>query len=157
MLNIYPDNMSLNIVVPLGVGRTLTVFEWYRHEGASKEEIERTIRFCDEIQIEDIAVCEAVQRAASRPAPRGASRRRERTACTTSRCSTSTAWSDLAVCGSPFRSVGAFLFRPVRSRTVRRTAISSHRRELPWELNPQERSRGTTSRMSVQSSRIADF
>lgn len=62
MLNIYPDNMSLNIVVPLGVGRTLTVFEWYRHEGASKEEIERTIRFSDEIQIEDIEVCEAVQR-----------------------------------------------------------------------------------------------
>lgn len=62
MLNIYPDNMSLNIVLPLGVDRTLTVFEWFRHDGATTEEIERTIRFSDEIQLEDIAICEAVQR-----------------------------------------------------------------------------------------------
>lgn len=62
MLNIYPDNMSLNVVIPLDVDRTLTIFEWYRHDGASKEEIERTIAFSDGIQLEDIEVCEAVQR-----------------------------------------------------------------------------------------------
>lgn len=63
MLNIYPDNMSLNIVVPLGAGRTATVFEWYRHpERAAPEEVARTVAFSDEIQIEDIAICEAVQR-----------------------------------------------------------------------------------------------
>ena len=62
MLNIYPDNMSLNIVLPLGVDRTLTVFEWFRHEGASEDEIARTIAFSDGIQEEDIEICEAVQR-----------------------------------------------------------------------------------------------
>lgn len=62
MLNVYPDNMSLNIVLPLGVGRTLTVFEWFRHDGATPDEIERTIRFSDGIQHEDIAICEAVHR-----------------------------------------------------------------------------------------------
>ncbi len=62
MLNIYPDNMSLNIVLPLAVDRTVTVFEWFRHDGASAEEIERTVAFSDGIQIEDIEICEAVQR-----------------------------------------------------------------------------------------------
>ncbi|MBX3207890.1 MAG: Rieske 2Fe-2S domain-containing protein [Labilithrix sp.] len=62
MLNVYPDNMSLNIVLPLGVDRTLTVFEWFRHDGATPEEIERTVRFSDGIQLEDIEICEAVQR-----------------------------------------------------------------------------------------------
>ncbi|HVJ89206.1 MAG TPA: SRPBCC family protein [Labilithrix sp.] len=62
MLNIYPDNMSLNIVLPLGVDRTLTIFEWFRHEGASEKEISRTIAFSDLIQEEDIEICEAVQR-----------------------------------------------------------------------------------------------
>ncbi|MCW5837678.1 MAG: Rieske 2Fe-2S domain-containing protein [Labilithrix sp.] len=62
MLNVYPDNMSLNVVLPLGVGRTLTVFEWFRHDGATADEIERTIRFSDGIQLEDIEICEAVQR-----------------------------------------------------------------------------------------------
>ena len=62
MLNIYPDNMSLNIVLPLGVDRTITVFEWFRHEGASEEAIQRTVAFSDGIQIEDIEICEAVQR-----------------------------------------------------------------------------------------------
>ena len=29
MLNVYPDNMSTNLIIPLGPERTLTVFEWY--------------------------------------------------------------------------------------------------------------------------------
>ena len=62
MLNIYPDNMSLNIVLPLQAGRTVTVFEWFRHDGASAEDIERTVAFSDGIQLEDIEICEAVQR-----------------------------------------------------------------------------------------------
>jgi choline monooxygenase len=63
MLNIYPDNMSLNIVIPIDAGRTLTVFEWFRHgESASPEEVSSTIAFSDGIQIEDIEICEHVQR-----------------------------------------------------------------------------------------------
>jgi choline monooxygenase len=62
MLNVYPDNMSLNVVVPLAPDRTLTIFEWYRHDVTAADAIAKTIRFSDEIQIEDIAICEAVQR-----------------------------------------------------------------------------------------------
>ena len=29
MLNCYPDNVSLNIVLPIEVERTLAIFEWY--------------------------------------------------------------------------------------------------------------------------------
>jgi len=49
----------------MGEGRTLTVFEWYFRDPetpAVKEKIEETIRFSDEIQIEDVEICEAVQR-----------------------------------------------------------------------------------------------
>lgn len=65
MLNIYPDNLSTNLIIPLGSERTLTIFEWYFHEvetPAAQERIAATIALSDEIQQEDIAICEAVQR-----------------------------------------------------------------------------------------------
>jgi choline monooxygenase len=65
MLNIYPDNYSTNLIVPLGPERTLTIFEWYFRDpelSEVQEKLARTIEFSDEIQIEDIAICEAVQR-----------------------------------------------------------------------------------------------
>jgi choline monooxygenase len=60
MLNVYPDNLSTNIIVPLGPEKTLTIFEWfgYGDAGVAKE----TIDFSDEIQQEDIRICESVQR-----------------------------------------------------------------------------------------------
>jgi len=65
MLNVYPDNFSTNLVLPLGPKRTLTVFEWFFREPERAdvaEKIRETVAFSDEIQREDIAVCEAVQR-----------------------------------------------------------------------------------------------
>ena len=63
MLNVYPDNFSTNLILPIGPGRTRTLFEWYFRDPLSAEkEIEETISFSDEIQLEDIAICEAVQR-----------------------------------------------------------------------------------------------
>jgi choline monooxygenase len=63
MLNVYPDNFSTNLIVPLGPERTLTVFEWYfRDPEKAKAEVDDTMAFSDEIQIEDIGICEAVQR-----------------------------------------------------------------------------------------------
>jgi len=61
MLNVYPDNFSTNVILPLGPERTLTVFEWFFREPASPE-VAPTLAFSDEIQHEDIAICEAVQR-----------------------------------------------------------------------------------------------
>ena len=65
MLNVYPDNFSTNLIVPLGPTRTLTLFDWYfRNPDAPgvRERIAETIAFSDEIQLEDIDICEAVQR-----------------------------------------------------------------------------------------------
>jgi choline monooxygenase len=65
MLNIYPDNMSVNLVVPLSHDKTLTIFEWYFHAADSPESRERAqlaVGFSDTVQQEDIHICETVQR-----------------------------------------------------------------------------------------------
>lgn len=64
MLNVYPDNFSTNLILPLGHSRTRTVFEWFFRDPEGPgvaEEIRRTVEFSDEIQMQDIAICEAVQ------------------------------------------------------------------------------------------------
>jgi choline monooxygenase len=65
MLNVYPDNFSTNLVVPISLTRTLTVFEWFfRHPEKSDvaETVRQTVLFSDEVQREDVAICEAVQK-----------------------------------------------------------------------------------------------
>ena len=65
MFNIYQDNMSSNVILPVGVDRTLTVFEWFFAEpgtGPGWESMQQTIAFSDQIQQEDIVLCEQVQR-----------------------------------------------------------------------------------------------
>jgi len=63
MLNCYPDNVSLNIVLPLEPERSLAIFEWYLPEkDLDSEAAKAAVKFSDEIQIEDVAICEAVQK-----------------------------------------------------------------------------------------------
>ena len=65
MLNVYPDNFSTNLIVPLSPRRTRTIFEWFFREPDSpavQEIVRQTIEFSDEIQREDVAICEAVQK-----------------------------------------------------------------------------------------------
>lgn len=63
MLNCYPDNVSINIVLPLAPERTLARFEWYFPEALLATDTPRkTVTFSDEIQIEDARICETVQR-----------------------------------------------------------------------------------------------
>ena len=77
MLNIYPDNISTNLIVPLSHDKTLTIFEWFVHPESSdgsgfaassssdsplSDRIQRAIDFSEEVQREDIALCQAVQR-----------------------------------------------------------------------------------------------
>ena len=65
MLNIYPDNISTNVIVPLAQDKTLTIFEWFFHDVADakvRERIQKAIAFSDEVQQEDIGLCENVQR-----------------------------------------------------------------------------------------------
>jgi choline monooxygenase len=63
MLNCYPDNVSLNIVLPVDAERSLAIFEWYLPErelgsAAAKASVE----FSDQIQVEDVMICETVQK-----------------------------------------------------------------------------------------------
>lgn len=63
MLNCYPDNVSLNIVLPVNAECSLAIFEWYLPEkdlgcAAAKASVE----FSDQIQAEDVAICEIVQK-----------------------------------------------------------------------------------------------
>jgi choline monooxygenase len=63
MLNVYPDNFSTNLILPLGPQRTVTLFDWYfKDPEAAKPQIDETVAFSDEIQLEDIDICESVQR-----------------------------------------------------------------------------------------------
>jgi choline monooxygenase len=64
MLNIYLGQMQTNLIVPLGHDRTLTIFEWYFLDPdtpAMKKRIDNLVSFGEEIQQEDIFICEHVQ------------------------------------------------------------------------------------------------
>ncbi|MGC2528038.1 MAG: SRPBCC family protein [Candidatus Acidiferrum sp.] len=65
MLNIYPDNLSTNLIVPLSHDKTLTIFEWFFHDVGNEkvlERVKRAIAFSEEVQQEDIELCKQVQR-----------------------------------------------------------------------------------------------
>jgi choline monooxygenase len=63
MLNCYPDNVSLNIVLPVDAERSLAIFEWYLpEENLNSDAARASVKFSDEIQIEDIGICETVQK-----------------------------------------------------------------------------------------------
>ena len=66
MLNVYLGQMQTNVVIPLSHDRTRVMFDWYAAEppadAAHDPEWTRLLAFSDEIQDEDIEICEAVQR-----------------------------------------------------------------------------------------------
>jgi choline monooxygenase len=63
MLNCYPDNVQVNVILPVGPERTLAVFDWYLPEkDLGTEAARKSVVFSDEVQLEDIAICEIVQR-----------------------------------------------------------------------------------------------
>jgi len=65
MLNLYPDNLQVNVILPLSAERTITRFEWFVLDPESPgvaEEFAKSFAFSDQVQKEDIAICEAVQK-----------------------------------------------------------------------------------------------
>ncbi|HET8941245.1 MAG TPA: aromatic ring-hydroxylating dioxygenase subunit alpha [Rudaea sp.] len=60
MLNILPGRLQTNRVIPLGVDRCRVEFDYYYPDGT--EIRARDQDFSDEVQREDIAICEQVQR-----------------------------------------------------------------------------------------------
>jgi choline monooxygenase len=65
MLNIYLGQMQTNVVIPRGADRCDVVFEWYAHnpptDAAADPAWSKLMAFSDEIQDEDISICERVQ------------------------------------------------------------------------------------------------
>lgn len=65
MLNVYLDNTSINIILPIDHDHTLTIFEWYFQQpgtGEGWDSMQQIIAFSDQIQQEDIEICVNVQK-----------------------------------------------------------------------------------------------
>jgi len=63
MLNCYPDNISLNIVLPIDAERSLAIFEWYLPEkDHASPAAKASVEFSHQIQTEDVGICETVQK-----------------------------------------------------------------------------------------------
>lgn len=65
MVNLYPGggNASVNILLPVAPDRTLAIYDFYFEEGMA--EAETIVEFIDQVQQEDIVLCESVQRGLS--------------------------------------------------------------------------------------------
>lgn len=65
MLNILPGRLQTNVILPQGPSKTLVIFDYYFEDVTSDEarrHIEGDIAFSDQVQKEDILICEQVQR-----------------------------------------------------------------------------------------------
>jgi choline monooxygenase len=62
MLNVLPDRLQTNRVQPLGAGRCRVDFDYFYAPGVDPSAAERDREFADQVQAEDIGICEAVQR-----------------------------------------------------------------------------------------------
>ena len=65
MLNILPGRCQLNLITPIGLNRCRVDFDYYYSDPDSEETkklIEQDLHFSDEIQQEDIDICEQVQK-----------------------------------------------------------------------------------------------
>lgn len=63
-LNIYPGpgNVSLNLFVPLATDRTLAIYDYCFVDEVSAADEREFVRFIDQVQEEDVVLCEGVQR-----------------------------------------------------------------------------------------------
>jgi choline monooxygenase len=61
MINAYQGVVDTNLVVPLGVDRTRVVFDFYFGD-LPEDAKRRSVEVADAIQLEDVGICEAVQR-----------------------------------------------------------------------------------------------
>ena len=62
MLNLLPGRLQTNRVVPLAANRCRVDFDYYYPADASSDTQAGDLEFSDEVQAEDIAICEHVQR-----------------------------------------------------------------------------------------------
>jgi len=62
MLNSYAGVMDTNLVLPLGPDRCRVIFDFYFAEGTDDSFIHNSLAVAEQVQVEDVAVCEEVQR-----------------------------------------------------------------------------------------------
>ena len=66
MLNVYMGQMQTNVVLPISHDKTVVLFEWFAMhppvDAANDAEWSKLVAFSDEIQDEDVEICERVQR-----------------------------------------------------------------------------------------------
>lgn len=66
MLNVYQGQMQTNVVLPRGADACEVVFEWFANDppadAATDPAWTKLVAFSDEIQLEDIEICEQVQK-----------------------------------------------------------------------------------------------
>ena len=64
MINIYQDVMDTNVVIPRALDRTDVVFDYYFADvsDSSRDKTLASIAVSEQIQAEDVAICESVQR-----------------------------------------------------------------------------------------------
>ena len=64
MINIYDGVMDTNLVIPRGVDRTEVIFDYYFADVSqpARESNLASIAVSEQIQNEDVAICESVQR-----------------------------------------------------------------------------------------------
>ena len=62
MLNILPGRLQTNTVIPVGVDRCRVLFDSYYADAADAGRRDADIAFSDEVQHEDLGICEDVQR-----------------------------------------------------------------------------------------------
>jgi choline monooxygenase len=62
MLNLYAGVMDTNLVLPLGVDRCRVVFDFYFAAGTAEGFVRDSLAVADQVQDEDVGICEEVQR-----------------------------------------------------------------------------------------------
>jgi choline monooxygenase len=62
MINVYGDTMDTNLVIPRGVDQTEVVFDFYFAGAMEAGRVRASIEVSEQIQREDVAICESVQR-----------------------------------------------------------------------------------------------
>ncbi|MFO0803951.1 MAG: SRPBCC family protein [Gemmataceae bacterium] len=62
MINFYSGVMDSNLVLPLGPDRCRVVFDFYFAEGIDFNFVKESVAVADQVQAEDIGICEDVQR-----------------------------------------------------------------------------------------------
>jgi choline monooxygenase len=62
MINLYQGVIDTNLVLPLGPERCRVIFDFYFSDGIDRQFMERSIAVADQVQAEDMEICEDVQR-----------------------------------------------------------------------------------------------